>query len=383
MAGDWIKMRVGLAEEPEVIEMAALLMMDEDHVVGKLCRLWSWFDQKTRDGCAAGVTKTWIDAYLKVSGFADAMSLVGWLDIEKNGARFVARMPGFKKHSGASAKKRADTAARVARHRDEKRNGDVTQNCYISNALRREVFERDNFQCRYCGRAYGEMLPHETEQDSIFTVDHVTPESRGGDTTVDNLVACCKPCNCKKAGRTPQEAGMTLQKCNGKLLQKRYQRREEKNKNTGTGSGAPHGPDRPEAEREFFEQDPILAEAAAITIEARPPGDLIRSAFRAMRLRDLSDASSLVLWHSRAIGCRDPVVGDTRAHLLLVIAAGLYAAEAPQEEIRKSRVALFSDIIRRQRWRMVHYRIPQAAEKLAEFEKALTEFRKAKESASD
>ncbi len=58
------------------------------------------------------------------------------------------------------------------------------------------VFLRDGFACQYCGR--GEDL----------TFDHVTPRSKGGRTTWENIVAACAPCNLTKGGRTPQEARM-------------------------------------------------------------------------------------------------------------------------------------------------------------------------------
>lgn len=59
------------------------------------------------------------------------------------------------------------------------------------------MFKRDKFTCAYCGR-YGN------------TVDHVKPESRGGETSYLNCVTCCVKCNSKKANRTPKEAGMKL-----------------------------------------------------------------------------------------------------------------------------------------------------------------------------
>lgn len=64
---------------------------------------------------------------------------------------------------------------------------------------RREVFIRDRGACQYCG--------HTTKE---LTLDHVVPRHRGGKNTWANVVAACVPCNHRKAGRTPQEAGMHL-----------------------------------------------------------------------------------------------------------------------------------------------------------------------------
>ncbi|MXY79549.1 MAG: HNH endonuclease [Chloroflexi bacterium] len=64
---------------------------------------------------------------------------------------------------------------------------------------RREVFARDGFTCQYCGRHSRDL-----------TLDHVVPRHRNGPHTWENLVSACKPCNHRKAGRTPEEARMRL-----------------------------------------------------------------------------------------------------------------------------------------------------------------------------
>ncbi|WP_018148875.1 HNH endonuclease [Henriciella marina] len=58
------------------------------------------------------------------------------------------------------------------------------------------VFLRDSFQCVYCGAG------------NELTFDHVVPRSRGGRTSWTNIVAACSPCNLKKGGRMPKDAGM-------------------------------------------------------------------------------------------------------------------------------------------------------------------------------
>lgn len=66
---------------------------------------------------------------------------------------------------------------------------------------RKEIFARDGWRCVYCGRETRDL-----------TLDHVIPRHRGGEHTWENLVSACKPCNHRKAGRTPGEARMTLQR---------------------------------------------------------------------------------------------------------------------------------------------------------------------------
>jgi hypothetical protein len=109
MAGDWIKMRTDLADDPAVIAIAAALELSEDTVVGKLHRLWSWADRHTTDGNAGSVTYMWIDRYISVTGFAEALEEVGWL--LNDGA--TISFPNFDRHNGQSAKARALTMKRV------------------------------------------------------------------------------------------------------------------------------------------------------------------------------------------------------------------------------------------------------------------------------
>ncbi|MEK7405064.1 MAG: HNH endonuclease [Acidobacteriota bacterium] len=66
---------------------------------------------------------------------------------------------------------------------------------------RKNILMRDRYTCQYCQRT----LP-----SAELTLDHVVPRSRSGETAWENLVACCHPCNNRKGGRTPEEAGMKL-----------------------------------------------------------------------------------------------------------------------------------------------------------------------------
>jgi len=50
--------------------------------------------------------------------------------------------------------------------------------------------------CYYCSR-------HFKLKD--LTMDHIVPLARGGRSTKDNLVACCKECNTKKKTLLPME----------------------------------------------------------------------------------------------------------------------------------------------------------------------------------
>ncbi len=64
---------------------------------------------------------------------------------------------------------------------------------------RLEVFNRDQYTCQYCGK-----------QTHQITLDHVIPRYRGGEHVWENVVSACIPCNRRKAGKSPNEAGMKL-----------------------------------------------------------------------------------------------------------------------------------------------------------------------------
>lgn len=66
---------------------------------------------------------------------------------------------------------------------------------------RKNVFRRDEHTCQYCGLRAGDL-----------TLDHVLPRSRGGPTSWENVVACCRRCNARKRDRTPDEARMSLRR---------------------------------------------------------------------------------------------------------------------------------------------------------------------------
>jgi hypothetical protein len=113
MAGDWIKVQKDTPDKPEVLAVAARLGIDPDAVTGKLIRIWSWFDTHTTDGNALSVTFSFIDRMTGVTGFAEQVAMVGWL--EQNGAMLT--LPNFQNHNGETAKKRAQGKNRTEKHR--------------------------------------------------------------------------------------------------------------------------------------------------------------------------------------------------------------------------------------------------------------------------
>lgn len=111
MAGEWLKFDNSLPEKPETLAITVAMGWDDpDLTVGKLMRLFRWFDQHTVDGNARGVTTALLDRIVGVSGFVQAVADVGWLVIEQG----ALSLHNFDRHNGATAKGRAQTAKRVA-----------------------------------------------------------------------------------------------------------------------------------------------------------------------------------------------------------------------------------------------------------------------------
>jgi hypothetical protein len=136
MAGDWIKFELATLDKPEVCQVAELADIDMDAVVGKLLRVWGWFDQHTEEGNAPSVSKKLLDRMVGVTGFCEHMKTVKWM-FESEG---VISLPRFDRHNGKTAKNRLLTAKRVANHKAGNAKGNATA---VSGALPREDVDVD------------------------------------------------------------------------------------------------------------------------------------------------------------------------------------------------------------------------------------------------
>ena len=72
----------------------------------------------------------------------------------------------------------------------------------VPKCTKRRIHIRDNFKCVYCGtKCKNEQL----------TIEHIIPQSKGGETTWKNCVTACKKCNSYKSNMSLDESGFVLQ----------------------------------------------------------------------------------------------------------------------------------------------------------------------------
>lgn len=140
MAGDWIKVEIGLAEKPEVFQLSRLLTLDRNQIIGLLVKFWSWADRSTVDGRVDGVASHDVDAVVDVDGFCAALCAVKWLHVDAENLRL--KIPNFERHNGESVKKRILKNQRQARWRDNRVDANVDAPT-STNASTREEKRRD------------------------------------------------------------------------------------------------------------------------------------------------------------------------------------------------------------------------------------------------
>ena len=116
MAGEWIKVRLDLPEDPAVYRLSRITGLDRLSVIGRLYAFWAWADKHAVDGRVDGASTLDVDDITRHDGFADAMAQVKWLDV---GPDYLA-IPKHDRHNGESAKERSLKNARQAKWREGK-----------------------------------------------------------------------------------------------------------------------------------------------------------------------------------------------------------------------------------------------------------------------
>jgi hypothetical protein len=163
VSGDWIPVELSLHDKPEVRRLARETGLDADSVVGKLVRVWAWFNRNTSDGRAAGLVGADVDDLAGHQGFAAQMAAVGWLGIAKQ----HVEIPNFDVHNPSTSKTRASANARQARYRARKRDAtrDVTSDVTgDASVTPKKVTVTPG--CENCGKSFYDLIGEGTV---IFT----------------------------------------------------------------------------------------------------------------------------------------------------------------------------------------------------------------------
>ena len=120
MAGDWMKVELVTPDKPEVFQMAQILGIDPDAVVGKLIRVWGWFNSQTENGESSAHMALHLNRMVSNEDFCEAMIEIGWLESDGE----VIRIPKFDRHNSQGAKTRALKNRRTAEYRSREKKPD-------------------------------------------------------------------------------------------------------------------------------------------------------------------------------------------------------------------------------------------------------------------
>ena len=157
MAAPWIKWSKGLTQKREVLLLSAELGINVYEIAGRLMRFWEWLDDNvtTRevddDGNArvtlGALPLALVNSVSGVTGFGEALASVGWLKVDGRDLIIV----NFSRHNGETAKTRAQTAVRVAKHKTAKSQGNAAGNAagnaeVTAAALPREEKSREEIK---------------------------------------------------------------------------------------------------------------------------------------------------------------------------------------------------------------------------------------------
>lgn len=107
---------------------------------------------------------------------------------------------------------------------------------------------------------------------------------------------------------------------------------------------------------------PELSDFAGITIEPIPRSEIRdclkgQRAFEPLTEKFLGNVNEMRDWHRWQLTLASPVLGPTEAHARLMLATAQHVLLIPKDRIKKTRVALFADILSKQRWGDIRERL--------------------------
>lgn len=172
MAGDWIKMRVGLTNHPRVLRMAECLLDDADFIewsalsiglggypaptdselrserhaalrvtryvtVTALLKFWGYANEHAKGDSISGLWPQDVDEIAGVPGFSRAMEASGWVEFDAGKGGLT--MPNFEEHNTSATVRSSSAAERQKRYRERQKgaatitDGDVTRDVTVTH----------------------------------------------------------------------------------------------------------------------------------------------------------------------------------------------------------------------------------------------------------
>jgi len=184
----WLKFDVTTPEKPEVLAITVAMGWDDpDLTVGKLLKVWRWFDQHTVDGNAKSVTPALLDRLIGVTGLTQAIADSGWLVIHSGGLT----LPNFETHNGKTAKDRALTASRVAKSKSNAKGNAST----VTEPLAREEKRREEKKVN----TEGESATHSTPSQPVPAKQKAEAIAKPDDVEQQTWADWCQLRKAKKA----------------------------------------------------------------------------------------------------------------------------------------------------------------------------------------
>lgn len=287
MAEFWLPVESDSPGKIEVRGIGRALGISRHDAFGRLLQVWFWFNAESETGIIIGGTCSDIDSVAELPGFAQAMVDVGWLKLSDEGIE----QPGFHEHRQVSQKE----LRKRGRAQKSKSKSALLESLAGTAADRGELVS-------WLREAFPELAGPQAPQaqPSCATGAATRTRTRTEKTTPEH----------KPAGRPDL-----------------------------SGSAEAGVPDWPE-----------LVGFTGLIVAAEPPPDGYfdtGSAFGKLKLQDLKNPKAVAVWHRRQLSLRDPPVGPTVAHLLLLLAT---AAAVTTGRTVRNPAALFVTLVSRGEW---------------------------------
>ena len=181
MAGEWIKMRTNLWDDPRVSRLCDLTGAGEAAIVGGLYWLWAMADEHTEDGILPGLTTRAIDRKTGVNGLGAALISIGWLVDHPEGVTIV----GFEEHNGTSAKRRCVDAQTKANKRKSS-TGDQSDVRNVSGQDADNVRTEQGQKTPTCGAREEKRREDISTPDGVEAAQAAAPKQKRGSRLPDD-----------------------------------------------------------------------------------------------------------------------------------------------------------------------------------------------------